>query len=189
MRKILLVFYLFIISLNIMGQQFTSVEVGKKYPCTVSTYIYDKENHIIGETADSVLIVDNNLVNSYYLAVLINDSVCGLLNCGHIRTRDALNEFSNIIERKKGRNLDTLETIEKTFYRKNNLVKLYGEARANMILLKQVGIGWPVAMCKEAWGKPESVQSVADNTAAREKWLYKNNHILIFENGKLIEFK
>ena len=55
-----------------------------------------------------------------------------------------------------------------------------------------VQIGWSKAMCKEAWGKPDKINTTTGSWGVHEQWVYEYSSeysydifCLYFENGVL----
>lgn len=85
-----------------------------------------------------------------------------------------------------------IEKDEKTIERFRNLAKQYGKQNAKLMINGNVQIGWSRAMCKEAWGKPDKINTTTGSWGVHEQWVYEYSSeysydifCLYFENGVL----
>ena len=69
--------------------------------------------------------------------------------------------------------------------RKATLYRKYGKATAELILEGKVRIGMTRAMCREAWGSPEDINTMSGSWGVHEQWVYGLSSYLYFENGIL----
>lgn len=69
--------------------------------------------------------------------------------------------------------------------RKATLYRKYGKATADLILEGKVRIGMTRAMCREAWGSPEDINTMSGSWGVHEQWVYGLSSYLYFENGIL----
>ena len=68
--------------------------------------------------------------------------------------------------------------------RKTELTKKFGAANANLIIEGKIKIGMTKAMCEEAWGYPDDINSLVGSWGTHEQWVYGNSY-LYFEGDKL----
>lgn len=85
-----------------------------------------------------------------------------------------------------------IEKDEKTIERFRNLAEQYGKQNAKLMINGNVQIGWSKAMCKEAWGKPDKINTTTGSWGVHEQWVYEYSSeysydifCLYFENGVL----
>lgn len=85
-----------------------------------------------------------------------------------------------------------IEKDEETIERFRNLTKKYGKENAKFMIDGNVQIGWSKAMCKEAWGKPDKINTTTGSWGVHEQWVYEYSSeysydifCLYFENGIL----
>ena len=69
--------------------------------------------------------------------------------------------------------------------RKAALYRKYGKATAELIMEGKVRIGMTRAMCREAWGSPEDINTMSGSWGVHEQWVYGLSSYLYFENGIL----
>lgn len=69
--------------------------------------------------------------------------------------------------------------------RKKQLIAKYGQRNGQLIFEGKVRIGFSKAMCKEAWGEPEDINTTRGSWGVHEQWVYRDGSYLYFENGKL----
>ncbi len=69
--------------------------------------------------------------------------------------------------------------------RKALLCKKYGQTYGKIIFERKVRIGMTKAMCIDAWGKPQSINTSTGAWGVHEQWVYGLSSYLYFENGKL----
>jgi len=69
--------------------------------------------------------------------------------------------------------------------RKKSLISKYGKVNAQTILNGEVKIGFTKAMCREAWGEPDNINTTSNRYGTSEQWVYRDGSYLYFKNGKL----
>lgn len=74
---------------------------------------------------------------------------------------------------------------EQKAQRKKQLIAKYGQRNGLLIFEGTVRIGFTKAMCKDAWGEPEDINTSTGSWGVHEQWCYHNGSYLYFENGKL----
>lgn len=85
-----------------------------------------------------------------------------------------------------------IEKNDKTIERFCNLAKRYGKQNAKTIIEGNVKIGWSKEMCREAWGRPDKINTTRGIWGVHEQWVYEYSDefsydifCLYFENGIL----
>lgn len=85
-----------------------------------------------------------------------------------------------------------LDSYDETIERFDMLSKKYGKANAKLILEGHVRLGWSRDMCREAWGKPDKINTTKGSWGVHEQWVYEYSFrdsydifCLYFENGVL----
>ena len=69
--------------------------------------------------------------------------------------------------------------------RRKKLIAKYGQRNGQLISEGRVRIGFTKAMCKEAWGEPEDINTSRGSWGVHEQWCYRDGSYLYFKNGKL----
>ena len=69
--------------------------------------------------------------------------------------------------------------------RKKKLIAKYGQRNGQLVFDGKVRIGFSKAMCKEAWGEPDDINTTTGSWGVHEQWVYRDGSYLYFENGKL----
>ena len=85
-----------------------------------------------------------------------------------------------------------IEKDDKTIERFRSLAKKYGKQNAKTIIEGKVRIGWSKEMCREAWGRPDKINTTRGVWGVHEQWVYEYSDelsydifCLYFENGIL----
>ncbi len=86
-------------------------------------------------------------------------------------------------QKKEQERLDQIEKEEKEY--KAKLIRQYGKANAELILNKQIRLGFTKQMCIESWGNPEDINRTITYYGTHEQWVYGLGTYIYFEGDKL----
>jgi len=65
------------------------------------------------------------------------------------------------------------------------LINVHGKEIADLILRKNVKLGFTTEMCILSWGYPDKINKTTGSYGVHEQWVYGNGRYLYFENGIL----
>ena len=125
-----------------------------------------------------------------------NISKYSKFQCYDILIADA--KYNNIVllinNDEYGNLFTVLPHIERigTFYSANKaekLIKQYGKTNANLIMNKDIKLGFTKQMVIEAYGQPYDINKTVGTYGTHEQWIYKYDIYLYFENGKLTDIQ
>ena len=68
--------------------------------------------------------------------------------------------------------------------RKESLTKKFGASNANLIVKGIITIGMTKAMCEEAWGKPDRINTTITSNNTHEQWVYGSSYVY-FDGNRL----
>ena len=86
---------------------------------------------------------------------------------------------------KEQQKLNKINKEKERVERLARLIKKYGKEDGTIIANNKVRIGMTKEMCKDSWGKPNSINSTTSAYGTREQWVYVGGNYLYFENGIL----
>lgn len=79
---------------------------------------------------------------------------------------------------------DELEKEEREYRRQ--LINMYGQRKALLILEGKVELGFTKEMCAESWGAPYDINRTITRYSVSEQWVYGLDCYLYFEGDKLV---
>lgn len=157
------------------------IDVQLKLPQNEGNSLFDK--------GGVVLLFGDSIGNQYYINMGFDNAGENTyrgwrgkpqIGIAHIllspeQRQDEINEQIKIAQR--------VEAEEE--YKKSKCIKLFGEDKGKMVYLGIVEPGMTKAMCIEALGEPNKINSSQSKNDNIEQWIYPNKYVY-FRNGKII---
>lgn len=141
-----------------------------------------------GTSEENVILIlrnEDGKYNDCYIRLDKNSTLGGAIYNPYTGAKDV---FLGIFVSAEDYENYTNQFFKRNKERLNKLSSLYGRDTALNIMMGKVELGYTKAMCREAWGNPNDINTSSGSWGIHEQWVYEKNgktKYLYFENDKL----